>query len=130
MVAPVDKWPLALERMIGKLTDAALEVILRQGVRQTSVEIELALWKSLGELLEAVRRESAIRADDVAARLATTAYQVALAHHPRGTFLDLEVGLWQRLRRVLRDAAKSELDLLDHMPHVPLRLNPASRSWN
>jgi hypothetical protein len=84
----------------GKLADAALAVTAKHGVRGPSVERELELWHSLGDVV----RDSGCapcRDEGVLARLTDAAYHVALAHGARGPFVDLELGLWHSLRRAM-----------------------------
>ena len=88
----------------GKLADAALVVTAKHGVRGLSVERELELWHSLGDVV----RDSGCapcRDEGVLAELTDAAYQVALAHGSRGSFVDLELDLWRSLRRVMTVAA-------------------------
>jgi hypothetical protein len=84
----------------GRLADAALAVTARHGVRGSSVERELELWHSLGDV---VRDTSCApgREDVLAARLTDAAYRVALAHGTARPFIDLELELWRSLRRAL-----------------------------
>jgi hypothetical protein len=85
----------------GNLADAALAVTARHGVQGSSVERELELWHSLGDV---VRDSSCApcRDEGVLARLTDAAYGVALAHGSGGSFVDLELDLWRSLRRVMR----------------------------
>ncbi len=87
----------------GRLADAALVVTAKHGVSGSSVERELELWHSLGDV---VRENGSVPARDevVLAELTDAAYQVALTHKPRGSFVDLELDLWRSLRRVLSSA--------------------------
>jgi len=87
----------------GKLADAALVVTAEHGVRGPSVERELELWHSLGNVV----RDSncaPCRDESVLAELTDVAYRVALAHGARGSFVDLELDLWRSLRRVMSAA--------------------------
>jgi hypothetical protein len=47
-----------LENLVAKLTDAAYPVALRHGVRGSWVDLELDLWKALGETLHQWKRQS------------------------------------------------------------------------
>src|SRR6516165_10331743 len=84
----------------GRLADAALAVTARHGVRGPSVERELELWHSLGNVV----RESGCapgREETLLARLTEAAYGVSLARGTTRPFIDLELELWQSLRRAL-----------------------------
>jgi hypothetical protein len=84
----------------GHLADAALAVTARHGVRGESVERELELWHSFGDV---VRRRGCApeQRDALAAELTDAAYRVALAHGARGPFVDLELDLWRLMRRAV-----------------------------
>jgi hypothetical protein len=88
----------------GKLADAALAVTARYGVGGPSVERELELWHSLGDVVAdtgcAPGREEALLA-----RLTEAAYRVALAHGTVRPFVDLELDLWRSLRRAMAGRA-------------------------
>ena len=47
-----------LENLVAKLTEAAYPVALRHGVRGSWVDLELDLWKALGETLCQWKRQS------------------------------------------------------------------------
>ena len=84
----------------GRLADAALDVTARHEVRGSSVERELELWHSLGDVV----RDTGCapdREDALLARLTDAAYRVALEHGTGRPFIDLELELWRSLRRVL-----------------------------
>jgi len=84
----------------GKLADAALAVTARHGVRGPSVERELELWHSLGEVVRDTGCAPG-REEVLLARLTDGAYRVALAYGTAGPFVDLELDLWRSLRRAL-----------------------------
>src|SRR5215207_8810198 len=84
----------------GRLTDVALAVTARHDVRGTSVDRELELWHSLGDVVRDTGCEPD-REDVLLARLTDVAYRVALAHGTPGPFADLELDLWYSLRRTL-----------------------------
>jgi hypothetical protein len=84
----------------GRMADAALTVTARHDVNGPSVERELELWHSLGDVVRgadcAPGREEALLA-----RLTDAAYHVALTHGTRGSFVELELDLWRALRRAM-----------------------------
>jgi hypothetical protein len=47
-----------LESLVAKLTEAAYPIALRHGVRGSWVDLELELWKALGETLSQWKRPS------------------------------------------------------------------------
>jgi len=49
----------AAECLAAELTDAAYPVVFRQGIKGSSVDLELDLWKALTEKLETRRLEEA-----------------------------------------------------------------------
>jgi hypothetical protein len=81
----------------GKLVDAVLKVTAKYGVDGPSVERELELWHSLGDVVRDTGC-APCRDEGVLAELTDAAYQVALTHGARGPFVDLELDLWRSLR--------------------------------
>jgi hypothetical protein len=86
------------EQMLADLTEVAFEVASRHGVRGSSVDHEVALWKALGDV---VRRQPNGR-EQFVAELTDAAYRVALGHGFRGSFLDVQLDLWKALCRAVR----------------------------
>jgi hypothetical protein len=84
----------------GQLADTALVVTARHGVAGPSVERELELWHSLGDVVRGAGC-TAERREALVAKLTDAAYRVALSHGARGPFIDLELDLWRSLRRAL-----------------------------
>lgn len=88
------------DRLVGELTDLAYPMVLRQGVKGFSVDVELAIWKAIDDtLLELLQPLLAGTAQPPApaimlARLTKAVYQAALRRGFRGTFADVEFGLW------------------------------------
>jgi hypothetical protein len=91
-----------LDDFAGRLADAALAVTTRHDVPGPSVERELELWHSLGDVVRDTGCDP-VGEEALAARLTDAAYHVALAHGPAGPFVDLELDLWRTLRRTLAD---------------------------
>jgi hypothetical protein len=83
------------ERLVGELTDTALEVFSRHGVHGASVEQELELWQALYGAAGGPREE-------VVARAADASYRVALSRGFRGPFVDMETDLWKSLGSATR----------------------------
>jgi hypothetical protein len=90
-----------IDRLAGELTDLAYHLVLRQGVKGFSVDVELAIWKAiddtLREMLQPLLAGTAQTPPAVAivlVRLTKAVYQAALRCGFIGTFADMECGLW------------------------------------
>jgi len=97
---------------VATLTEAALEVALRQGVNQPSVDLEIALWRALQSAAGAAEPRmlggsDGLRTDrkSFLATLTDAAYRTALVSGLRGSFIDLEIGLWNAFRNVRKGNA-------------------------
>jgi hypothetical protein len=84
----------------GRMVDAALVVAARHDVADPSVERELELWHSLGEVVRDTDCAPG-REEMLLARLTDAAYHVALAHGTNAPFVDLELDLWRALRKAM-----------------------------
>jgi hypothetical protein len=89
------------DRLAEELTDLAYPVVLRQGVKGFSVDVELVIWKAIDDTLQEMLQPFLARSAQtppvsgiVLARLAKAVYQAALCRGFRGTFADVEFGLW------------------------------------
>jgi hypothetical protein len=105
MVARAFSTEQAQEHFLAELTDVAFEVAARHGVRGSSVDHEVDLWKALGKVVRTQRppaRPDRKERAKFVARLTDAAYRVALDHGFRAPFLDVELGLWEALCRVVR----------------------------
>jgi hypothetical protein len=92
----------ARDRLVGELTDAALEAAARYGVEGPSVEQELDLWHALGRVVRRQARRAGVagpEGEQLLGELAEAAYGVALRHGFRAPFAEVELGLWRALRR-------------------------------
>jgi hypothetical protein len=94
---------------VATFAETALEVALRQGVNQPSIDLEIALWHSLQNAAETDKRRmlsgtGSLRADrkSLLATLTDAAYRTALGSGLKGSFIDLEIGLWNAFRDVRR----------------------------
>lgn len=93
------------EALVAELADAALLAVAPQGVRAPSIDLEIHLWKALGQALGQIPTDPAILRDECEHRLALlarTAYEAALAQGIRGSFLDIELRIWKAMRQVVR----------------------------
>jgi hypothetical protein len=96
-----DSLQILKDRVAGELTDLAYPVVLRQGVKGHSVDVELSIWKAiegaLQEMLHPLLAGTTQRPPAsaiVLARLTMAVYQAARRSGFRGTFADVEFGLW------------------------------------
>ncbi len=89
----------ARDRLVGELTEAALEAASRYGVRGPSVEQELNLWHALDEVVHRQARRAGPQCEQLLGELTEAAYGVALGHGFRAPFAEVELGLWRALRR-------------------------------
>src|SRR5438067_12614445 len=85
---------------LGELTEAALRVASRHGVRGFSVDQEIGFWNRFGDVL---RRRKGRPGEALPDELADAAYEVALRQGFRDSFLDVQLDLWKALRRVTRE---------------------------
>jgi len=85
------------EQFLAELTDVAFEVAARHGVRGSSVDYEVDLWKALGGVF---RRRPSGR-EQFVAELTDAAYRVTLGHGFRDSFLDVQLDLWKALCRAV-----------------------------
>ena len=95
------------DECVAELAETALEVTLRQGVNRPSVDLEIALWRSLQSAVGENKRRLASATVDlkpdrklVLARLTEAAYRTALLSGLKGSFIDLEIGLWNAFSEV------------------------------
>jgi len=95
MCAKPDASGACLEEFAGELAEAAYPVALRHGVKGSSVDVELDVWKALRN---ALRNRPA--SQEAPAELAQAAYQVALRRGFSGSFIDVELDLWKALSLV------------------------------
>jgi hypothetical protein len=100
----------SVEECAGVLTDAAYPVVLRHGVKGSSVDVELDVWKAFRKELSRRPLTAAASADvddcgslvleETSAQLTEAAYQVALRRGFSGSFIDVELDLWKALSKV------------------------------
>lgn len=98
------------ENWAAELTDSALELAARHGVRGMSVDQELELWHTLRRAASKrsdCRDNSTSCQDQLAARLSDEVYGAILHRGFEGSFLDLRLDLWQTLRAGVNRVAAS-----------------------
>jgi hypothetical protein len=83
------------ENLAAELTDVALRVGRRHGVRGRSVEVELGVWHDLDSALHGGA------AQDCTAELTESAFRSLLSHGVRGSSIGLHLELWTAFRRAL-----------------------------
>jgi hypothetical protein len=88
------------QRVAADLTDAALGVAARHGVRGSSVDVELDLWHALDRA--ALAKKPAHLREQCSGALTRAAYDIVLRRGFSGSFVDMELDLWQTLRGALQ----------------------------
>jgi hypothetical protein len=56
--AAAQDWDTLIEALVAELTEAAYPVALRHGVQGSWVDLELDLWKALGQAVKNWRRQA------------------------------------------------------------------------
>jgi hypothetical protein len=103
------------EEFVAELSDVASVNTLRHGIKGSSVDVELDVWKALSRVVGKDPRPIRVEnpgalpwsCDELLAEFTDAAYQVALQHGVKGSFLDVELGLFQALRNVMAEHADS-----------------------
>jgi hypothetical protein len=96
------------DQFLAELTDVAFEVAAHHGVRGSSVDHEVDLWKALGDVVRKQPpefRRGRAEKENFVGQLTEAAYRVALDHGFRDPFVDVELDLWDALCRVVRKNA-------------------------
>jgi uncharacterized membrane protein len=112
MIATTRPTAALLDEFAAELTRAASETVLLHGLRGSSIQLEIDLWRAFRRVLQNERRwarvvashaATGITRDELLAELTDVAYRTALAHGFRGSFVDVELGLWKSLARTSRN---------------------------
>jgi hypothetical protein len=91
---------------VAELSEAAWKEASQHGLRGSSIDQELKLWKAVEQVVELhVERPTSRgqgRCEEFLAELTAAAYEVALAHGFRDSFIDVQLGLWNALRHAAK----------------------------
>ena len=100
-----------LENFAAELTSAVYPLVLRRGLKDSWIKVELGLWRALAETVKrwARQRPPAGSADEFEAwregllvDLTESAFYVALKNGIKGSLLEVELGLYRAFRLVIR----------------------------
>jgi len=100
-----------LENFAAELTSAVYPLVLRRGLKDSWIKVELSLWRALAETVKrwARQRSAAAPSDEFEAwregllvDLAGAALSIAVQNGVQGSLLDLELGLYRAVRLVTR----------------------------
>jgi len=104
-------WGTRIENFAAELTRAVYPLVLRRGLKNSWLKVELGVWKALAETVKTWlrRRPPAPSPQELEAwregllvELTESAFHIALNNGIRGSFLDLELCLYQAVRLVTR----------------------------
>ena len=100
-----------IENFAAELTLAVYPLVLRTGLKDSWIKVELDLWRAVAEVLKKWdrRRPSAASAAELEAwregflvDLTESAFDIALNNGIKRSRFDLELGLYRAVRRVTR----------------------------
>ena len=100
-----------IENFAAELTCAIYPLVLRRGLKDSWIKVELGLWRALAETVErwAQQRPAAAPADEFEAwresllvGLTESAFYLALRNGTNGPLLELELSLYRVFRRTIR----------------------------
>ena len=100
-----------IENFAAELTLAVYPLVLRSGLKDSWIKVELDLWRAVAEVLKKWdrRRPSAASAAELEAwregflvDLTESAFSIAVRNGIKGSLLKLELGLYRAVRRVAR----------------------------
>jgi hypothetical protein len=100
-----------IENFAAELTRAVYPLVLRRGLKDAWIKVELGLWRALAGTLQ--KRAPQQPADGSSAEfeawreglvvdLTESAFYIAVRHGTEGAFLELELGLYEAVRAALR----------------------------
>jgi hypothetical protein len=104
-------WDSRLENFVAELTRAVYALVLRRGLKDSWLKVELGLWRALAETVQkwAQQQPAAASADEFKASreglvvdLTESAFDIALTNGIKGSLLDLELDLYRAVRLVTR----------------------------
>ena len=100
-----------MENFAAELTHAVYPVVLRRGLKDSWIKMELGLWRAVEEVLkrwDRLRPSAASAAeleawrDGLLVDLTESAFYIALRSGIQGSFLEVELGLYQAFRAVVQ----------------------------
>ena len=100
-----------MESFVAELTRAVYCLVLRRGLKDSWLQVELGLWRALAETVQEWARQqpAAASADEFEASreglvvdLTKSAFDIARINGIKGSLLDLELALYRAVRLVTR----------------------------
>lgn len=86
-----------LDELAADLADAAFPVAVRYGMKGSTVDGELDLWRAVRQVVRRQHCGTGASEDELVAEWTATVYETALRRGFTGPFLDLELALWRAL---------------------------------
>jgi len=116
---PVRNRHIRLENLAAELTRAVYRVVLRRGLKDSWLKVELGLWRALAETVKKWAREwpPAGSSDEFEVcrerflmNLTENAFGIAVKHGIKGSLLEVELCLYRALRLVMgREALRLQI---------------------
>jgi hypothetical protein len=100
-----------IENFAAELTRAVYPLVLRRGLEDLWIKVELGLWRALAQTLEKWARQQPAGGssaefetwrDGLVVDLTESAFYIAVRHGSKGAFLELELCLYRAFRAVIR----------------------------
>jgi hypothetical protein len=100
-----------MESFVAELTRAVYCLVLRRGLKDSWLQVELGLWRALAETVQEWARQqpAAASSDEFEASreglvvdLTKSAFDIARINGIKGSLLDLELALYRAVRLVTR----------------------------
>jgi hypothetical protein len=104
-----------LETLAAELTDAAYPIVLRQGVGDRWLDLELALWGVLADTVQKWGRglpragwpgAFAVCREKLLAELTAAACRTTLRYGVQGSFREVELGLYRVFRSLIGEIGR------------------------
>lgn len=86
------------DEFLARVTDIAYQTLLRHGLRQPFVDVELELWRQIRAAYHAQEVNTAILEDDYLAQVTVIARQAVLRHGPRRSPIVDDADFWRQIR--------------------------------
>jgi len=100
-----------LENFAADLTSAVYPLVLRRGLKDSWIKVELSLWRAVAETVMKWAREWPATGsaeefkgwrEGLLLDLTESAFYIAIKHGVKGPLLEVELGLYRALRSVIR----------------------------